>query len=64
MAQTDKQTNRQTVGHGKYQTDLANMADLVNKLNGVGPVDNRPSNDKLLHFVNKKIIMCSMHRAY
>ena len=45
MAQTDKQTNRQTVGHGKYKTDLANMADLVNKLDGVGPVDNRPSTD-------------------
>ena len=24
------------------------------KLDGVGPVDNRPSTDKLLHFVQKK----------
>ena len=24
------------------------------KLDGVGPVDNRPSTDKLLHFVKKK----------
>ena len=26
----------------------------VDKLDGVGPVDNRPSTDKLHHFVNKK----------
>ena len=28
---------------------------IVPKLDGVGPVDNRPSNDKLHHFVKKKI---------
>ena len=27
---------------------------LVNKLDGVGPVDNRPSTHKLHHFVKKK----------
>ena len=27
---------------------------LVSKLDGVGPVDNRPSTDKLHHFVEKK----------
>ena len=27
------------------------------KLDGVGPVDNRPSTDKLHHFVRKKKIM-------
>ena len=27
----------------------------INKLDGVGPVDNRPSTDKLHHFVCKKI---------
>ena len=28
---------------------------FLNKLDGVGPVDNRPSTDKLHHFVQKKI---------
>ena len=31
---------------------------LVIKLDGVGPVDNRPSTDKLHHFVNKKKMTC------
>ena len=33
----------------------------VRKLDGVGPVDNRPSTDKLHHFVRrKKIMTCDM----
>ena len=32
---------------------------LKNKVDGVGPVDNRPSTDKLHHFV-KKIVTCDM----
>ena len=27
----------------------------VRKLEGIGPVDNRPSNDKLHHFVQKNV---------
>jgi hypothetical protein len=30
------------------------------KLDGVGPVDNRPSTDKLHHFVQKKKVTCDM----
>ena len=30
---------------------------FVTKLDGVGPVDNRPSTDKLHHFVKKKKII-------
>ena len=33
---------------GRYSADMQ-------KLDGVGPVDNRPSNIKLHHFVKKKI---------
>ena len=29
------------------------VSELVYKLDGLGPVDNRPSIDKLHHFVNK-----------
>ena len=28
------------------------------KLDGVGPVDNRPSTDKLHHFVRRKKVTC------
>ena len=34
---------------GKVETEVK-----VEKLDGVGPVDNRPSADKLHHFVQKK----------
>ena len=30
------------------------MGDLVKKLDGVGPIDNRPSTDQPNHFVPKK----------
>ena len=30
----------------------------LNKLDGVGPVDNKPSTDKLHHFLKKKKITC------
>ena len=30
------------------------MIDFINKLDGVGPVDNRPYTDKLHRFVRKK----------
>ena len=31
------------------------MSDLINKLDGVGPVNNQPSINKLHHFVKKKM---------
>ena len=31
-----------------------NVCEIYNKLDGVGPIDNRPSTDKLHHFVQKK----------
>ena len=37
-----------------YRTAPATSG-LLKKLDGVGPVDNRPSNDKFDHFVRKKI---------
>ena len=37
---------------GVYRTAPAKLGLL--KLDGVGPVDNRPSPDKLNHFVKKK----------
>ena len=33
---------------------------IYNKLDGVGPVDNKPSNDKLHHFVLKKNVTCDI----
>ena len=39
----------------KINNGLAYVNPLI-KLDGVGPVDNRPSNDKLHHFVKKKYI--------
>ena len=43
---TDKQTDGQTY----RQTDIL----TYRKLDGEGPIDNRPSTDKLNHFVQKK----------
>ena len=34
--------------------------DIYFKLDGVGTVDNRPSTDKLNHFVRKKHVTCEM----
>ena len=36
-----------------YSNGIVNN-DINMKLDGVGPVDNRPSSDKLHHFVQKK----------
>ena len=33
---------------------MVNIGIFVKKLDGVGPVDNRPSTNKLHHFVQKK----------
>ena len=33
---------------------IERQKEVVEKLDGVGPVDNRPSTDKLQHFVEKK----------
>ena len=33
--------------------NVINLA-MLTKLDGVGPIDNRPSTDKLIHFVQKK----------
>ena len=38
----------------KYSTPSQVVREAIGKLDGVGPVDNRPSTDKLHHFVQKK----------
>ena len=35
-----------------------NVCRIIKELDGEGSVDNRPSNDKLHHFVKKKPITC------
>ena len=40
-----------------HVTGASRRFDYALKLDGVGPVDNRPSTDKLHQFVQKKIIM-------
>ena len=38
----------------KYLKSVVKQKGCVSKLDGVGPVDNRPSTNKLHHFVQKK----------
>ena len=38
----------------QIRNNLKNVIFIAYKLDGVGPVDNRPSTDKLYHFVQKK----------
>ena len=38
-------------------SNWTNLQGAVNKLDGIGPIDNRPSTDKLHHFVQKKKYM-------
>ena len=52
--QTNKLTNRRTDKHGDSMTKLAQWGQFIEKLNGVGPIDKRPSTDKLHHFVKKE----------
>ena len=33
---------------------------MLKKLDGVGPVDNRPSTDQLYHFLNFFVFVCYM----
>ena len=42
---THTNTHTHTDGHRDSKTDLGQRADSVKKLDGVGPVDNRPSDD-------------------
>ena len=39
---------------------IIGVTSLVKKLDGVGPVDNRPSTDKLHHFVPPRKVTCDM----
>ena len=54
VLQWRRQTNKQTDGHGNPMTDPAQGLESVGKLDRVGPVDKRPSTNKLHHFVQKK----------
>ena len=48
------QTSDSIFNHGLHAGPSYKLL-ITTKLDGVGPVDNRPSTDKLHHFVRKKI---------
>ena len=43
------------INDGTNAKEQKNANVIAFKLDGVGPVDNRPASDKLHHFVQKKI---------
>ena len=49
-----KHTPSEYAGDCEDKTVCLHMHQIPCKLDGVGPVDNRPSTDKLHHFVPKK----------
>ena len=49
------EANKTTFFAVKTPNGITEKTTVTNKLDGVGPVDNRPSTNKLHHFVQKKI---------
>ena len=55
MVKTNRQKKPPTDGHGNSMTELAQWGQFrakLEKLNGVGPVDKKPSTIWLLYFVH------------